>query len=85
MIFLDKFRLWMNGPEDRVEMAWQKRGRKMARIVFEYEDGERRELAGDAADEWWHDLHRANCGRRPDWSRHKWSVTSPNKAIPSTQ
>ncbi len=66
----------MNG--DRVEERWAARGKRMARVVFEYDDGERRELTGEAADEWWHDLHRVNCGRRADWKRHTWSVSSPN-------
>ena len=75
--WLGRFLRWLNQP-DPVEQQWSERKSPMVRISFEFGDGETRELVGEAADEWWHDLHRRNCGRHPDWTRHKWKVHRPN-------
>ena len=64
---------------DRVQEAWDKRGKTMTRIYFEYSDGEIRELSGQAADDWWHDLHFRNCGKHVDWTRHKFIIKKPTQ------
>lgn len=66
---------WLFDSRDRVEDAWNKRGSHAVRVTIEFDCGESRELVGSAADEWVHDIHRRNYGRRVDWSRHKWIPT----------
>lgn len=55
-----------------VEEIFEKEPNKMVKVLLEFDDGISRELTGNAAHEWWHDLHRRNCGLQVDWTRHKW-------------
>ena len=64
---------------DPVEQAWDKRHSDMVVVRFEFENGEVREVRGSAANEWWHDLHRQACGRRVNWTRHKFNTFFKSK------
>lgn len=67
-----KFVKWLN--TDNIEESWKKRTFRLTKVTLEFQDGEKRELSGEAADEWAKDLHYRNCGRTVDWKRHKWQT-----------
>ena len=80
MSLLSRFRKWL--ASDRVQQTWNERGKTMTRVRFEYSNGSAAELTGEAADEWWKDLHYRNCGRPVDWKRHKFNWLKTDKQIP---
>ena len=62
---------------DPVEKGWNERKATLKKITIEFSNGEVRELSDNEADEWWHDLHRVNSGRKVNWKRHKWVMHLP--------
>ena len=73
-IIMKRFLNWLF-PPDKVQERWNNRVGNLKRLLVEFDNGEVRELEGDAANEWFHDLHFRNCGRRVDWTRHKFKIT----------
>jgi hypothetical protein len=81
---MKRFLNWLF-PPDKVQENWDKRGMNLIRLLVEFDNGEVRELEGDAANEWWHDHYFKNCGRTVDWSRHKFKITKhENTTNPTT-
>ncbi len=60
--------------KDYLVEGWKNRGADMTRVLFEFSDGETRELTGEAANKWWFDLYMRNNGRCVDWTGHKFTI-----------
>lgn len=61
--------------EERWAEQWAKEGVTIVEATVTFSNGIKRTLHDKAAEDYHRDVWMAGCGRRVDWTRHKWEQT----------
>lgn len=76
---LQKLLFYFFPPVKTLEEKWEEAWGEKPRVVettITFSDGRKCTLRGKHAEYFHRDVWMASCGRRVDWSRHKWEQTT---------